>query len=550
MKKKIGLWILLLCELFIMIVYGFYSQMGSPTYFKIIYDCGYFFHHTLIASINKLIRLNNQSFGELVSALIINVCFIIVYYLIFGIIGLIIKNSKKKKINRVIKNHYVLNDNEKEKFNYKNYLKRFPIRRVLSLIIPLAFIAIIIITRLDRSLCEQYNVQTFGKIDFFTNFISPNVTKFFKNSPTYINKYLLLFHNNKNIGYFDLINKLPKNLFWVEIIVGVLASLLILFVWYLLLTLIYLPFRKLCAKKKAKKMCNAYILKKDYAEYKLRIRHRDEYSSKSEEFMNIVEEEKNEEQPLAIVKNAPKLKKVNINSEEYYDDLGSGVKDLGVGEIVEEKNDTAHIEREVRYISDKDFDIILDNEPVIEVVEDDGLDQILQQTKEDELFYEKYQPDEVEIKDYPEYSKDQQEVNDYVSSFTKEEKVDLVKEENVNHLMEEEKIEETPVEKEEILDVEKVDSSESKEETKKDDPIDPIIESKDEIKNEEKEEIDLSTLSPLQRYRYEKEMAKKQHDELEKQGLLNEKNDPMNKYKISKSKGETKIPSLKNQNKK
>ena len=137
----------------------------------------------------------------------------------------------------------------------------------------------------------------------------------------------------------------------------------------------------------------------------------------------------------------------------------------------------------ILYISDKDFDITLEAEPVIEVVEDDEIDPIHQQSKDDELFYEKYQQDDIDIKDYENYSKDRQTLNDYVSSINDGEKSDEIE---TQELVSKETVEVQEEPKEEVVLEEKVENIEDKEKVKE------IVEEKiDVVENTkvEKEEV-------------------------------------------------------------
>lgn len=432
MKKKIFLLLILLLEIAFFVVHGFFDKLGSPEILNFVNVGMDLLNTKVVAPLIELCHLQNVPFNNVIVILAINVAFIIVYYLIFGTITAIRKASKRKRVYRIIKTHYQLTPTEEEKFSYQKYMRKFPKVRVLSLIIPLCVIALLLLARFDKEFGTNLDANLVGPLNIYSTYIQPVFVNVLGND----NIVKLIFVNQIGIGYFDLVNFIPVSLYWLDYIVFGLISVLLLTIWYLVLTLLYLPFRKCRAKRRAKKARNKFIFKKDYQEYKLRIKHGNNYSSKSEAFMSIIESEENEKQELAKQVKKEEFNKKDTKPVEYYDDLGHGVKDLGVSSHVKEKKDKALIEREVRYISDKDFDIELEEEPVIEIVEEDSIDQIRHQTKEDELFYEKYQPDDLLIKPVEEYSKDRLILSEYVS------KINDVHEEELNN---EDLVEETPL---------------------------------------------------------------------------------------------------------
>ncbi len=524
MKKKCGLSLIIVIEIVLMLIYVLYNLMGSPVYLEFIYNIGKFYDEKVIKTIAKLIQLGSKSYGNLLAFILINVAFIILYYCIFCTISLIVKKARKKKIERVVKIHYQLNEIEKERFNYRKYMKRFPLKKFISLLIPVVFLTIFAFARFDEKFSGTINANDVGNFHVFTKYIEPIMQKIFNDTDVLVNIFTKIFRNDLHIGYMDLISKIPENIAWVEYIILILLAIVIVFAWYGILTLIYLPFKKLFAKRKAKRAANNYIFKKDYQNYKQCIKHKNEYSSKSETFMSIVEDDNKEEQEIANLTNAPKLEKDNYKPADYYDDLGHGVRDLGVGNLDEKPFDQAIIEREVRYISDKDFDVTLEAEPVIEVVEEDGIDTILQQYKEDELFYEKYQPNDVDVKDYEEYSKNRKEINDYVSGINGNEEnkevenKDLVKE--VSTETKEEQVEEQSVVEE------------------------PVEEKPEEQKKEE------DGLTPLQRYQQERKRLLAERQALIDANALTEENDPLRKYRkpgARLGKVEARVPTVKQQ---
>lgn len=519
MKKKIGLSVIIVIEIVLMLIYELYALVGSPAYLEFIYNIGKFYDEKVIESVAKLIQLEGKSFGNLLAFVLINVVFIILYYCIFCTISLIVKKARKKKIERVVKIHHQLNETERERFNYRKYMKRFPLKRFFSLLIPGLFLTIFAFARFDEQFSATINANDVGIFHVYTKYMEPIMIDIFNGTDVLVNCLIKIFRNDLHIGYMDLISKIPENIAWVEYVILIVIAIVVVLAWYGILALIYLPFRKLSAKRRAKRAANNYILKKDYQNYKQCIKHQNEYSSKSETFMKIVEDDNKEEQAIADLTNAPKLEKDNYKPADYYDDLGHGVRDLGIGNIDEKPYDQAIIEREVRYISDKDFDVTLEAEPVIEVVEEDGIDTILQQYKEDELFYEKYQPNDIDVKNYEEYSKNRQEINDYVSGINGTDENEEVENKDL--------IEEKPVET-------------------KEEPVEeqPVVEKPEEPKEED------DGLTPLQRYQQERKRLLAERQALIDANALTEENDPLRKYRkpgARLGKVEARVPTVKQQ---
>lgn len=573
MKKKIFLLLILLLEIAFFVVHGFFDKLGSPEILSFVNVGMDLLNTKVVAPLIELCHLQNVPFNNVIVILAINIAFIIVYYLIFGTITAIRKASKRKRVYRIVKTHYQLTPTEEEKFSYQKYMRKFPKVRVLSLIIPLCVLALLFLARFDKEFGTNLGANLVGSLNIYSTYIQPVFINVLGND----NIVKLVFVNPIGIGYFDLVNLIPVSLYWLDYVVFGLVSLLLLTIWYLVLTLLYLPFRKCRAKRRAKKARNKFIFKKDYQEYKLRIKHGNNYSSKSEAFMSIIESEENEKQELAKQVKKEEFSKKDTKPVEYYDDLGHGVKDLGVSSHIKEKKDKALIEREVRYISDKDFDIELEEEPVIEIVEEDSIDQIRHQTKEDELFYEKYQPEDLLIKPVEEYAKDRLILSDYVSQISDVHEEELNNEDLVEDtpLVEVKPVEEAPVVEEVVEDlqeetpvieeelIEEVFENKETEDTFVEEET-PVVEETLVVEEVEEEsvveeipevvEISLENLSPLEKYRLqkklEKEQLEKERQELLESGNLTEDNDPLKKYRkagVRIGKSEVRVPTLKEQ---
>lgn len=405
MKKYIPLWLVLIAEAFLLFGYGFYATIGSPSFLSWLNVSGTFYVKNILGWISSLFnRYGGIKYPGYVSLLIFNALLIIVYVIVANIISFASKKSKEKKMLRVIKEHYKLTEAEEKEFDYHNYIKKFPIKRTLSLIIPLFLIFLAVATRFDNTVVTASSSNLGGWGDLYTNFIAKMWSAIFYASPNANFHYLNLFYNANQTGYIDRMNLLIGNFAWLEYIIIPLASIVFLALWFGFLSLINLMFKSQRAKGRAKKAKEAYIYSKDKEEYKFRLKHGKEYSNKSEEFINMYENE-DKTNPIAEIDDQDELKKNATPDEiEYYETLGEGVKDLGIGES-SVSTQKAIVEREVRYIADEDFDIVLEAEPVIESVEDDELDALIAQNKEDELFYEKYIADEIAVKPLEDYEK-------------------------------------------------------------------------------------------------------------------------------------------------
>lgn len=498
MVKKIFLFLILSIELFILVVYNYYQHFESINYFNYIYQIGDKYINNLVKPLAELLNINSIPYSSIFTLILINVVFIILYLLICKVVSVISYHRKMKKIRKVVKIPYSLSEEEKERFDIKNYQNHFPWVRILLMLVPITIFSILILARFDSVFSTNHNCNYPGKITIYNQYLS-DIIKNLKLD----NTIDLIFNNSKGIGYFDLINKIPTNYYWIEYVALILVVILTCLLWWLSLTLIYLPFKKFSAKRRAKKAKNHYVYKKELKEYKYRVKHGKEYSQKSEQFMEMVEEDLYGKQTIAKDYKPLKIKKSVSVPDSYYDDLGYGVKDAGIGDKEEINKDKAFIEREVRYISDNDYDIVLENEPIIEVVEDNEIDKLNQQEKEDELFYEKYQPEKIDIKSFENYDQGKSIVNDYLTNIKEEDSDSL----NQTQL----------------------------EEDKNEDNIEEEIQ-------EEQE------LTGLEKYRLDKQRLLEERNKMIEEGTLTEENDPLKKYRkvgVRNGKVEAKVPTMK-----
>ena len=404
--------------------------------------------------VNLLLGFNMPGLEFLLALLLANIAWIIVFYIIFGTIGAIAKHNRKKKIRKVI-SEYKLTPTEEKRFASENYKKKATRWVGKSLIIPIVVMAILVLARFDVENVPAWGLQINNSLglNIYSKYILPIIDMVLE--PIQINNYVkVLFTNEIGIGYFDLVNTYLSQIAWLEYIVLGVVCILVVLIWWLIFKLISLIFRKAGAKRLSKKAKAKYIAKMEKQEYKLRKKYKDDATIKGDEFLKIIEEEL-EEEALEIAKikeekSSRHQKKIDARKKAYLEEIGYGVVDLGVAKEDNAKKATEPlVEREIRYISDADIDIILDEEPVIEIVEEDDMEVVELEKKEDDLFFEKYHEDDVDLDLVEEHKPEPKDVIKYVEEKAKP-KEEIVKEEPVVETpIEEEKIE---VEKfEEIL---------------------------------------------------------------------------------------------------
>ena len=387
--------------------------------------------NTLFVSpvIGSLLGFNMPVVEVLIVLLACNLAWIIVFYIIFGTIGVISRKVKIKKRRKLI-SPYNLTPTEEKKFAPANYRKKATKWVNKTMIIPILVIALFLLARFDKTVIDNYGLlinNSFG-LNIYTNYIVVILDGII--NPLQFNHiFQYVFTNKLGFGYFDLVNSFLSSLTWAEYVILGLACLLVLLVWFLVFKLIALIFRDPRSKKLAKKAKNRYIEKMEKVEYKLRKKYKEDAVAKGDEFLNIIEEELKEE-ALVIAKvkeekSSRYQKKIDAKKKAYLEEIGFGVVDLGVSEEKPLEKREPIVEREIRYISDADIDIILDEEPVIEIVEEDDMEEVELSNKEDDLFFEKYHEDDVDLELVDDNKIDPEDVMNYVQ---KKARLDVIEE--------------------------------------------------------------------------------------------------------------------------
>ena len=341
--------------------------------------------------------INIQAFKDLpvmaqsiIVVLILTILFTIVFSLFFGIIAAIQKKIRRNELSTKAQKVFTLSSEERAKFEWKLYIKKFPIRRLVSLIVPLSFFLLFLIIRFDKAFCEA----EFSKIDGFFNIygsIKPYISSFADGIEYMVSMYIAF--NNRIYEYLG-VN-------WVEWIILAISLVVICLLWWGLFSIFAKPFSHFIAKRKAQRAKNNYVEKMEIIEYKtwkkaqreMRVSNKakefysqDEFNDINDVDSNLIGQSTNND-----ADNENKKLKENSTQKEidYLDDISTGVVDLG---IVQEDNDEIKdpiLTRETHFVGDEEIDIVLEKEPIIETIEEEEVyfDNQYQDT------FERYQPD-------------------------------------------------------------------------------------------------------------------------------------------------------------
>lgn len=397
MKRKIGLIIILSIEIIIGVLYNINSvwdAMSSAMPFLSFIES---WISNFVDFIKDLLAIPYfKDFEEPVKDwivwILLNIVFILLYSLIFGIIALIQKNIRRKKYKQAHNNQgYILTDEEKARFEWKLYVTKFPTRRLISLIIPTFFMMAFVIIRYDTNMCEAYDLANKGSFTLFYD-IKSYIGDLGVWLETTISKYIVF--NNQIFTQIKVT--------WVEYILIGLVYILICLLWWGLFSIFIKPIRKSIAKGKARRAKNRFIVKMEALEYKalkkaekeLRVSKKNKDLYASENFINDVGEDvKAIATPLEEEKNNKDSKKKEPVSveQDYIDDISTGVTDLG---LVEEDNSELQEPisvREQHFVGDEEVDIVLEEEPIIETIEEE--EAYYNDVEENEESFERYQPE-------------------------------------------------------------------------------------------------------------------------------------------------------------
>ncbi len=508
MKKHLILKIIFIVEICLIVLFALGNVFN---FFKVtpVLNLVYFLGDQLfvfggilssLLHINIVVKgISYTSFNSLVGLIIANVLFVILYYIIWTLVSYIVRKHNEDKLRSVVEK-YELTKAEKARFRVRNYIHTFSPHVFISLIIPALFLTVLVTARFDEAICKETSSHLNGTLHFYSSYLEPALNSLFKEGDFH-SIILSFFTRSSNNGYIDIMNVWFKDFAWVEYVVIVVACIFILFLWFIIFQALHLLVRKPIAKIKCNNARKAYIYKKEHQEYKIRKEYKNEISSKSDEFIRKLEEDVNshadniakigEEEDDEILQNPKSYEK---NRKAYLEDIGYGVSDLGVSDKDIERVKPI-VEREVRYISDEDIDIVLEEEPVIEIIEEE-VDTPIENNDNDE-FYEKYLPDETyEDEDKP-LSED---VRDFIYENLKEDEIvdeDSLEDDNeVNDLSALEGNLPNEEESEEVLNETTTEEDSNVEEITEETPVEepteeeaPVEEITEEVTEEESEEV-------------------------------------------------------------
>lgn len=396
MKKNILLVITLLLELLFILMFTIPSLRDiSLKLFPFSLNIWESFKH-LLKSFADLIKISSRLSGFplrltlTISLIIINVIYIVIYEIFAFIIGLLIKRAHKKNLIANKLDNYELTEEEKAKFSWKLYQKHFSWLGLFSFIIPTLIVIFLITLRFDRNICALYDKYNVGFDSFYSNSIYPFINSFMP----IINKYFLNFIKN----YIYLINGIVDiiKVKWIEYIVLVIVFAILYFLWFFIVWVLKKVFSKPNAKRRSNRAKKKYIAKMEKLELKAR-KDADERISSNAQGMGIDPIKNNSlYEDVSIISLRDKIEPSsfsNVRNADYIDDISTGVIDLGVASSGEE--DKEPIEKKIPvFIGEEDVDIILENEPVIETIEEDTSSEFVE---DDEPFFEKYIPDSIDF---------------------------------------------------------------------------------------------------------------------------------------------------------
>ena len=396
MKRTIGIVIIYLIQILLLVLFlvpDFRSYVNENISFLNHFWDGY---KAIIEWFGGLIHIDvltssNHRISNMLSVITLNIVFTVLYNLIVLILVKVSKSKRKKKLLNNNLKLYELSEEEKAKFNYKLYEKKFSLKGTISYIVPIFIVFFITVVRFDKVICEV-DLYRGGYFTFYTNNIRP-----FLNS---IHPGLVEAIEAISYNYIIFINQIIDivRIEFIEYLFIVFFSILLFILWTIIVLIFVKANKTHAAKRRARIAREKYITKMEKYELSSREKVEDRISSKAREILG------DEIQELSLQEDASSISIVNekyigtdsqsIKSQaDYIDDISTGVVDLGVVGTGDEESEP--IERKIPvFVGEEEVDITLDREPLVEVEEEDVYEDI----EEDEMpFFEKYSP---ELTDY------------------------------------------------------------------------------------------------------------------------------------------------------
>ena len=411
MKRLIGLIVVFLLSFTLFFSYEIdsikYTFLGVMPFLENVYN----FIDSFLVLIKNSINLDFLSSLPvwLIDCIIYAVLFIgfsIVWYLVFGIIVLIRKIIRKSKVEIALNGGtIVLSEEQKSKFEWKLYQRKFPIRRLLFSLFLLGIFALFIVIRFDYIFTVE-NAVKFGDILYFNEVIDRHaadnlfVLNFYASIVSRLGS-VGAFISNLVANYIRFMNIVVDTVGFKEIewiILGIVIVVFLVIFWGIN-SIFANVVRKRNAKKRARKLKNKYVAKLENIELKAWKKGQKEsrVSEKNRTLYNQeidIPEIDNDVRAIADNKKAIKeFAKVEIEQspeQNYIDDISTGVTDLGV--IQEDNNELQKplFNRQTHFVGEEEHDILLEEEPIIETIEEEDSyynDSIMEET------FERYQPE-------------------------------------------------------------------------------------------------------------------------------------------------------------
>ena len=395
MKRNIFLWLFYLLELVFILLCGLPStkaMISSNMPFMMDMWNGYkgFLDKILeITHLSDVTASLSHGIRLIISAVIFNVAILIVYELVAFIIVAITRRIHNKKLVKNGLNKHELTEDEKAKFAWKLYVKKFSWKGLLSFLIPLALVALFVLVRFDKDICLKDPHQ-----NGFFSIYSSNIEPFIKNVSTDFYSFIR-FSSEKYIELMHQIINVLGNLAWIEYVIDVILVFIVFLVWWFFVWLITRIFRRHSAKKRAKRAKAKYIAKMESQELKALKGSEKRISSKAEDIMGEMDDNPMHDEDISTIAHVDKDSGVpiHINEKEadYIDDISTGVVDLGVVTSEDEKELIS--ERIPIFVGEEEIDIKLENEQVLDVVEDYEDEEV---EEVEDPFFEKYRPESID----------------------------------------------------------------------------------------------------------------------------------------------------------
>ena len=400
MKRKIFLSIILILELVFLILIYFEPArnvfISVLPQFENVYDffirgvnhVASWIPFSWFTSLDPLLK-------QWILILLTTVIGIILYLIIFGSIAYFLRRRKQKKLLSKGKEIH-LTDEENARYEWKLYERRFPIRRLISLIIPLGIVLIFFFLRYDKTICSLYDNYNVGFFDFYGSMSSS------LGGIDHVINQVMSWYININNKIVDRIN-----VTYVEYIEFAVFLILILLLWWGFFSIFAKPFRIYHAKRSASKAKKKYIIAMENKEYKaLKKAEKENQSSEKVSELYDLENDTFEEGQIENIASIDKQKEEKVDdnlsqeNKAYIDDISTGIVDLGVVEADNDELEKPLISRESHFVGDEEVDINLEEEPMIETLEEEE-EYYKSSSNDDNLAFEPYQNDleSLEIED-------------------------------------------------------------------------------------------------------------------------------------------------------